>query len=41
MKKTDLKLLAIVTGGVLLAGLAMNQFADISVVAKARNGFAS
>lgn len=26
MKKTDLKLLAIVTGGVILAGVLMNQF---------------
>lgn len=36
MKKTDLKLLAIVTGGVLLAGVMMNQLDALEV---ASDGF--
>ena len=39
LKKTDVKLLGVVTAGVVLAGFLMNQFADVAVVANARDGF--
>lgn len=39
MKKTDIKLMAIVAGGVFVAGLAMNQFRNIAVVNQARAGY--
>ncbi|WP_302666842.1 MULTISPECIES: hypothetical protein [Pseudomonadota] len=39
MKKTDLKLVAIVTTSVMLAGFVMAQLSDIEIVKTARNGF--
>ena len=39
MKKTDLKLVGIVTGGVLLAGFLMHQFQDVDLIDRVRNGY--
>lgn len=39
MKKSDLKLGAIVTVSVMLAGFVMAQFSDVEIVKTARNGF--
>lgn len=39
MKKTDVKLVAMVVGGVVLAGYLMNALSDIGVIADARRGF--
>lgn len=39
MKKSDVKSVAIVTVGVLIAGLVMSQFADLPGVSDARQGY--
>ncbi|WP_321363547.1 hypothetical protein [uncultured Celeribacter sp.] len=39
MKKTDLKLVALVMAGVVAAGFLMNQFEDIGIVSDAKRGF--
>lgn len=38
-KKTDIKLMFIVTAGVMVAGFAMNALSDIGVVRDASRGF--
>lgn len=39
MKKADLKSVALVALGVIVAGYAMNQFRDVAVIGDARNGY--
>jgi len=39
MKKSDVKSVAIVTIGVLIAGAVMAQFADVPGITKARQGY--
>lgn len=39
IKKTDAKLVALVAGGVFVAGLLMSQFRDVGVVAMANDGY--
>lgn len=38
-KKTDVKLVALVAAGVMLAGYAMYQFRDVGFIDEARSGF--
>jgi len=37
--KKDLRLVAVVTAGVMLAGFIMYQFRDVSIIDQSRNGF--
>jgi hypothetical protein len=39
MKKSDLKLVALTTASVMIAGFVMAQLSDIELVKTARNGF--
>lgn len=39
MKKTDVKFVALVAAGVIIAGYAMNALSDFPVLADARRGF--
>ncbi|SFN65136.1 hypothetical protein SAMN05216224_108140 [Thioclava dalianensis] len=39
VKKGDVKAVAVVMVGVMLAGFAMYQFRDIGLVSQARNGY--
>lgn len=38
-KKTDVKFVALVAIGVMIAGYAMHQFRDVGAVDEARSGF--
>jgi|TARA_Y100001001_G_scaffold31345_1_gene26090 hypothetical protein len=38
-KKTDIKFVALVAVGVMIAGYAMYQFRDVELIDNARNGY--
>ena len=41
MKPAQLKMVATVVAGVMIAGWAMYQFRDVGIVAQARSGYSS